>query len=406
MKRLLIAVLAIMLVASLFTVAAAEDKLSLSGSMRVRAWDTENYDGWDDNNAAQERSFWDQRLRIGGALKANDAVSAHFRLDFSESQWGSDTWAGSRYGSSDSSPVQVDRAYLQIVQDLYTLKAGQLYFATGQKNIVYDNNTTGITATIKTPVIVDLHYSKLDENGGLSDDSGLDTEDMDAYVLQGTFKADAFSVGGFYAAIEDSSDLDDSIASFGVFGSFALGPVNLLAEIDSFDGDAPTGEDYMGTQLYVNAEWKMDKLILGGDVYYAEAAGSNEIQVDSLGSWYGGDFGDFQPVTYSAFEADYNPTRGKVFDFTGDSAGVVGFSIYAKFVPMEKVTLWGQVAYLEPDDEDNTLVDDNTVLNLSASWEFVPNTTIAGLYSVTMPSVESGSEDDAQMLAARLQIKF
>ena len=409
MKRLLIALLAIMLVASLFTVAAAEDKLSLSGSMRVRAWDLENYSDFDDDDAADELSYWDQRLRIGGALKANDAVSAHFRLDFAEDSWGSANWGGSRYNDSE---LQVDRAYLQVVQDLYTLKAGQLYQGAGQL-IVYDNNTTGITATIKTPVIIDLHYAKLDENGANTDESDpnplLDTEDLDAYVLQGAFKRDTFSVGAFYAVIEDSSDADEGASAFGLFGNVALGPINLLAEIDIFDGDASPTQDYMGEQLYVNAEWKMDALILGGDIYYAAGADTNgsEVQLPSLGSFYGGDWNDFQPATYGAFMADYQPTPGKIHDFTGDSAGVVGFSIYAKFSPMEKITLWGQVAYLEPEEDDNTVVEDATVINLSASWEFVDNTTLAALYSTTLPSVESGYSDDAATrLGARLQIKF
>ncbi|UCD88515.1 MAG: hypothetical protein JSW04_08555 [Desulfobacterales bacterium] len=414
MKKFFIALLAITLVASLFTIAAAEDKLSLSGTMRVRAWDVENYSDFDDGNKADEQSYWDQRMRIGGAIKANDAVSGHFRLDFSESQWGSSSWTGSRYGSSGSTPIQVDRAYLQIVQDLYTLKAGQLYFSTGPRYIVYDNNTTGITATLKLPVVIDLHYSKLDEDqtealtpagiSALTDEDPFTTEDLDAFVVQAKYAADTWSVGGFYALIEDSSILDNSPEAFGVFGSVALGPVNLVAEIDIFGGDASPTVEYMGEQVFINAEWKMDTLILGGDIYYAAAADPNEIQLEGLNN-----FGDFQPTTYGAFVEDYVPFPGSgVHDFTGDSAGVTGASIYAKFSPMEKLTLWGQVAYLEPEEDENTSIDDLTVLNLSAQYEFVPSATIAALYSTSLVSTDSGTvpDDDATTLAARLQIKF
>ena len=436
MKRLLIVLLAFALVAGLFTVAAAEDKLSLSGSMRVRAWDLENYSDYDDNGAADELANWDQRLRIGGALKANDAVSAHFRLDFAEDSWGSDNWGGSRYNDSE---LQVDRAYMQIVQDLYTLKAGQLYQGAGQL-IVYDNNTTGITATIKTPVIIDLHYAKLSENGSNRDerftasevadyddhtthppdlaanevDVDYDAEDLDAYVLQGTFKADTFSVGAFFAAIEDSTDADLSASAFGLFGTVALGPINLLAEIDVFDGDASPTQEYMGEQLYLNAEWKMDALIIGGDIYYAAGADTNgsEVQLPSLGRFYGGDWNDFQPATYGAFMADYQPTPGKIHDFTGDSAGVVGLSLYAKYMFMEKFTVWGQLAYLEPEEDNNTQYDDMTVVNLSASWDFVDNASLAVLYSTTLVTTSSAGlipapkDDAATRLGARMQIKF
>jgi hypothetical protein len=404
MKKLLIALLAIMFVASLFTVAAAEDKLSISGTMRVRALDAENYSDWDDSNPADELSYYDQRLRLSGTFKANDAVSAHFRFDFAEDSWGSDNWGGSRY--DEVSEFQVDRAYMQIVQDLYTLKAGQLFFSTGQNYIVYDNNTTGITATIKTPVIIDLHYSKISENGANTDE-GL-TEDADAYVIQGTFKAESFSVGAFYALIDDKSD-DTGPEAFGVFGSMALGPVNLMAEIDSFGGDQSATVEYVGTQFWLNAEWKMDKLILGGNLLYAAAESDDgtEQQISGMNNW-----GAWQPSTYSAFTEDFmaGPHKGGAedFNFTGEGAGNVGGTIYVKFSPMEKVQLWGMLAYFTPEDDAVTTTDDMTIANLSAQYEFVDGATIAAMYSTSLLSTDSSatSDDAASQIMAKLQVKF
>lgn len=409
MKKLLIVLLAFALVAGLFTVAAAEDKLSLSGTMRVRAWDVENYADFDDNNKSDEASNWDQRFRLAATIKANDAVSGHLRFDFAEDTWGSDNWSapgswgGSRYDAD--SELQVDRAYLQAhIADWATVKAGQLYFATGDRYIVYDNNCTGVVWQLKfNPITVDLHYSKLNENGSNNDDDLFD--DTDAYVAQVKFKAENFSMGAFYAAIEDSrpSSVENSASAFGVFGKFALGPVNFLAEADFFDGDASPTVEYMGTQLFLNAEWKMDALLLGADIYYAEAADSDgsEIQLEGLT-----DFGDFLPHTYGAFVEDYQPTPGKVHDFTNDDAGVTGGAIYAKYI-WDKLTLWGQIAYLEPEDDKMTRYDDMTVLNASASYEVVQNFTLSALYSTTFVSVDDNSpDDDASTIAARLQIKF
>jgi len=407
MKKFLITLLAIMFVAGLFTVAAAEDKLSISGTMRVRALDAENDGDFNDSNPLDEVAYYDQRLRLSGAFKANDAVSAHFRFDFDEDSWGSDNWGGSRY--SEASEFQVDRAYMQIVQDLYTLKAGQLFFSTGPRYIVYDNNTTGITATIKTPVIIDLHYSKIDENGGLTDDETLGTEDTDAYVVQGTFKADTFSVGAFYALMKDQSDADNSPEAFGVFGTLGLGPIALTAELDVFGGDQSATVEYVGTQFWLNAEWKMDALIVGGDIIYAAAQdATGEVQISGLNNW-----GAFQPSTYGPFVEDFmaGPHLGGAEDhnFTGDGAGNVGVTIYAKFNPMDKVTLWGQLCYFTPEDDDITTVDDMTIVNLSAQYEFVDNATIAAMYSTSLLSVDStpGATDDAaQQIMAKLQVKF
>ena len=150
----------------------------------------------------------------------------------------------------------------------------------------------------------------------------------------------------------------------------------------------------------------MDALLLGGEIYYAEAADNDGTEAQI--SWLGGNFGDFQPHTYGAFVEDYQPTPGggeSVFDPSGNDAGSFGGSIYAKYI-WDKLTLWGQIAYLEPDDEDMTRFDDFTVVNISASYELVQNLTIAALYSTTMVSADSGPDDDAQTLAARLQIKF
>lgn len=419
MKKLLIALLAIMFVASLFTVATAEDKLSISGTMRVRAIDAENYNDFDDNNDEQDIAYWDQRLRLSGKFKANDAVSAHFRMDFAEDDWGSDNWGGSRY--SEASELQVDRAYMQIVQDLYTLKAGQLFFSTGENYIVYDNNTTGITLTLKLPVIIDLHYSKLDENGSRNDDNLQD--DVDAYVAQATYKGENFSVGAFYAAIEDERSapiaaagekVEDSPNAFGVFGSLALGQLKLQAELDIFGGDYTddTGAsiDYLGEQFWVNAEYAMESLILGGNLMYAAAQdkdGSEE-QISGLNNW-----GAWQPSTYGPFLEDFmqGPHAGGAedFNFTGDGAGAVGGTVYAKWNPMEKLILWGSLAYFEAEDDSLriTTTEDITIANLSAQYELVPNTTIAAMYSTSLISTATGEpDDDASQIAARLQVKF
>jgi len=429
MKKFLIALLAIMFVAGLFTVAAAEDNLSISGSMRVRALSADNYSDFDDSNDADDVSYFDQRLRLSGTFKANDAVSAHFRMDFAEETWGGPYWGGSRFnsyvdesGATDlakpaDNELQVDRAYLQIVQDMYTIKAGLLFFSTGENYIVYDNNTTGVTLTIKTPVIIDLHYSKLDE-GGLAnagfanfktDDATLGTEDTDAYVVQGTYKGEGFSVGAFYAAMEDSSTADNSPNAFGVFGSLGLGPVKLQAEVDIFGGDQSSTVEYVGNQFWLNAEWKMDALILGANVLYAAAqsADGTEAQISGLNNW-----GAWQPSTYGPFVEDFmiGPHSGGAedFDFTGDGAGNVGGTIYAKVNPMDKVTLWGSLAYFTPEDDAVTTHDDLTIINISAEYEFVPNAAIAAMYSTSLLSTDSSAtpDDAAQQITARLQVKF
>jgi len=85
MRKLLVLLTAVALVVA-FTVpamAAEKERLQLSGTMRVRAWDMNNYSDWDDDNDADKISYWDQRFRLGATINVAEGVSAHLRFDFS-----------------------------------------------------------------------------------------------------------------------------------------------------------------------------------------------------------------------------------------------------------------------------------------------------------------------------------
>src|SRR5210317_2214868 len=82
----LIKALVVMLVAVgmiLHAVAIAEDRLSLSGEMRVRAFHV-------DVDSADNTETWaNQRLRIAGKIAVAEGVSVHFRTDITEgTNWG------------------------------------------------------------------------------------------------------------------------------------------------------------------------------------------------------------------------------------------------------------------------------------------------------------------------------
>jgi len=83
MKKLAIALFAVVCMAMFIAPAYADDRVSLSGSMRVRAW-AENYtDGSD-------AGWWDQRFRIQTKINVADDVTAVLRVDYGEGQWGDD----------------------------------------------------------------------------------------------------------------------------------------------------------------------------------------------------------------------------------------------------------------------------------------------------------------------------
>lgn len=441
MKRLFIVLLAFVFVAGFVGEVAAEDRLSLSGSMRVKAWDFENYGDFDDSLNADETSFFTQRFRLGVKIKPTEFVTAHLRLDFAEGTWGDTAsaaytasnvgmvaaggnattyggWEGSRYGHKNE--LQVDRAYLQIDQDSYTLKAGQLFQGTGLNYIVVDNNTTGITLTLKLPVTIDLMYSKLDEKGATTDflnaATNVSTEDMDFYGLQVKYAGEGYTAGAFYATMKDDSAADMSPEAFGVFGKTTLGSVNVQGEIDFLGGDAGPTMDYDGTQMFLQATMNFGTTLVGVDFYYAEGedlTGTDE-QIYAFQDW-----NDWNPHVYilgGVFSAEFNPTPGgEVFDWTGDDAGVLGGSIFAKFVPMDQLALYVQLVYLTTDEDDmakaingGTDLDTATIINLSGNYTITPNATLGLVYSTTLVDMQTaGTKDDsAQTLMSILQITF
>ncbi len=128
---------------------AMEDRLSLSGEMRVRGWHTDfDYDGDDDDST---NTWADQRLRIAGKIAVAEGVSITFRTDITEANWGSNnsTFGAGRGGSTQ----QWDRAHIDLTKGMVHVRAGQQLTYWSQTGVL-DNQTTGISFDLATGVPV------------------------------------------------------------------------------------------------------------------------------------------------------------------------------------------------------------------------------------------------------------
>jgi hypothetical protein len=397
MRKLLVLLLAVALVVA-FTVpamAAEKERLKLSGTMRVRAWDMNNYDDWDSDNKADEESYWDQRFRLAATINAAEGVSGHLRFDFAEDDWGSDNWGGSRY--DETSELQVDRAYLQVDKGMFKVKAGQLYQGLGN-SIVVDQNATGVTVDLKLPVKLTLMYAKFSENGANTDVDA--TDDTDFYALNAGFKAGSLALDVFYASL-DNKATEDSKNVMGARAKGAMGPVNLNVELGLFGGSNDTTSiDYIGQQLYGNVEMAAaENLKVGADIFYATGTeDANEDQLTELS-----DFGSFVKADRGAFETDIGPLPRNEFDPGGEDGGVTGFGIYANYTATESLLLQAHVGYFTPQEDVD--LDNVTVFNLTATYTLAPGTTLAAGYNQTAPDAD-GNPDSASLMAMRFQIAF
>jgi hypothetical protein len=224
-------------IAGLVTSAYAEDRLGLSGSYRVRAFGKENYQDFNNNDDNDDQSYWDQRFRLGGVIQVAEGISAHFRMDISETQWGQTTTSNQGWNRGLSSNVdsdrqiQVDRAYARWEKDFWILNAGQAFTSFGNQ-IVVDQNQFGFILRLKLPVVVDLVYSKIDEGGSLSDSGEFG--DIDFFGGQANYQADNWSIGGFIAGLGDGNPTNNEPIGFGLFGTFSYGMFAFNGEFNTF----------------------------------------------------------------------------------------------------------------------------------------------------------------------------
>lgn len=430
MKKIIVLAMALMMVASL---AYAEERLQLTGEMRVRAWDIStqaidldpNEDGDIDDATIEDsdRTYWDQRFRVGATINVAEGVKGVLRFDFAEDTWGSDNWTGVRF--NESSELQVDRAYLDVTKGMFQVKAGQQLIGLGNY-IAYDNNGTGIALTVKAPVTVTLGYTKESERGSTEDEEDDGTEDLDTYLVNVGYKADNFSVNGFYAAAKDGNDDGIEPNVFGVAAMFKAGMLTFNAEVNVFGGEVED-VDIMGTQFWGNVEaGLMENLKVGVDLVYSDGNDTDdELKITALNDW-----GDWHISDRGPFNTDITPMGGSdVMDPTpfgltdqvlelagfdvddggsviGTQAGAIGGGVYATFTAMEGLDITGQIMFLQA-EEDDMIYDDVLSLNLGVAWTFAPNTTLAAQYSKTEWSSDIDELDESyDVMVARLAINF
>jgi hypothetical protein len=409
MKRITMLFIAAVSVAMFIAPAYADDKVAISGGFRVRAWETKSQWFGSDN------SYFDQRLRIGTKINVADDVSVQLRADWGEGVWGKDyngliTRAAGANSRAGATKLDIDRGFVDIKKEMWSLRAGQQYMGLGV-NKVLDANATGFKFDLNfAPVVTSLLYAKIDEGKTVVDDNDViaDSEDKDFYALNINYTCDTFSGNVFVAGIKDDTDVESSPIMAGLQGTAKLGMVNLTSELAIATGDTNAGmTDYMGTQFYLGADADVsDAVNIGAELLYAlGTSDANEIQYTGFCNWW-----TFTPMGMNTpFTGDLNGMPSEdVFDPTGDNAGVQGVTLQAKYTPMDLVSMGAKFGYFQPEEDTVTVVDDLTSFNVWATYTLATNTQLWITYMYTDPEVEAGAADidPEKILVTQLEIKF
>jgi hypothetical protein len=417
MKKLLVLMMVLALAAPAAVMAA--DNLSVSGQIRIRTWDKENFTDFSDTAAndtsTDKAEYVGQRFRMQAVVKATDNVKGVLRLDFAEDKWGSSNWATHRY--NENSELQVDRAYLDINLGPVNVKAGQQFMAVGQSQVIR-NNKPGVQVTIKTPVVVELGYSVEQDSDVLSQPGGADESNLHLSV---GYKSDVFSVEGFYGqqvtsnAASATQDNEDTKMVYGVDVKTSVGPVKINSELAFFGGDnEATNVDYVGTQFNVDADMKLSDMVkIGVDLIYS--TGTDDTATEDKIAYIGDPFGKLNRSEGGSgnniIDGDLSPIGADdVFDPFSQNLGAWGGGVDVVITPVAGLDLLAHIMYLTSQEDAPTgsgLWDDALVYNLGVTYMLAPKAKVGLYYTVVDADFEGGGDSDAASnIGGLLQISF
>lgn len=441
MKKLLL----VLMVLALVSPAMADDRVSLSGTYDVTAIASDNVTaqnaGVDDLGDADKHSYLHQRFRVGSKIQVADGVTANLRFDFAEGIWGQDQGFEANR-ANDTSELQVDRAYVSVNTAWLIINAGLQFVPAGQTQVYRDNQPAlQFIAKTGTPFGIRLAWVKASEGIGVDNgwsDEGEENEDTDRFLGDLSYKTDAIKVSLFYVMQKDGGTGDTSDPPDGTIDDFkdepnvaglnvrtSVGGVAISGEVATFGGDNGNGTDYTGTQVNVNGMMKLsDALSLGVDLIYSSAAGANEQKMTVMGdplaafdAKNGGTMG-WDMLTYGRNTAQLFASSpppglmpGDFFDPFNTGAGAMGAGVGVKFIPVDKVTLIGQLHYLVADDDDIPGVtgefESGYNLLVAAVYQLAPKTTLHATYHmVDADFMDDVNPDSAYVYGLRMHVAF
>lgn len=385
-------------IAALFLIPAisfADDRVTLSGSYELYAYDMENYgNDFSDTTSADEDAYFYQRFRLVTSIKAADDVAFTVRCDINEGSWGADfaDWvvavrAPNSVAGHRAHQVHWDKVYVDVMKDMYDLRVGSQPFVYG--NLINEGLANGIKLTVKTPIKIVLDYAKTEEGGDLADNV-LANDDEDLYGITVAYAADAGSIQGFFVTLKDDNSQYD-ISVLGIQGKTTVGPVSLNGEVNFFGGsDDTTNVDNEGKQVFLEGRMNISEAwMVGLQLFWAEGNNdATEEQVHCIG-----DLDDFIWTDYGVMWTWLEPIE-HAFE-VDDEAGSEGIQLITDFQATEDILLQGSIGYFQPEEDAVTFIDSMLIFNASIKYNFCTNGHIGLQYNYISPDTDAGFDDDA-----------
>jgi hypothetical protein len=354
------------------------------------------------------------------SLAIAEGISGVVRMDLAEVTWGLNTtgsrsWARPDDTNDADAAFQLDRTYVRIDKEMFTLNVGQQFMVLGGSNpVLWDANQFGANLRIKLPVDLYGQYAKISESGSRNDEAFNNSEDVDFFGGMAKYSQESWSVGVMAAMINDNSTADASPYAFGFFGDATFGALAIYGEADFFGGDN-AANDFFGNQVWIGGKYTVTPAFwLGLDGWYA--SGDNDptkTQVTALGSaqtWSMSDKGPFNadvlPIFGVATAVGGTSKLHAEFDPAGTNSGALGGVLSAGYRIIEPLQVEGSLLYIAPETTSNTILNSVFSGSIYLTYDWYENTEVAAGYVYTSIDADGRSTDGANIAVLRLQLKF
>ena len=385
-------IMIVLLTIAAFAAPAFASDLSITGQVRVEGY----YIDAETDGAGDPEAYFDQRFRVNPVWQVSDDVKAELRVDFGEAQWGSAGLNTIRNNPGNFGQMHIDKAYLKVDKEMFSISAGQQFFGLGN-TIAVDHVGTGFIFSLNTPVTFKAMWTKVDENGSFTDESSLNTEDTDFYAADVGHVGENYSANLFYAMLDDKST-DDNRSVIGLAVDYNLEAFKIMAELNFYDGDNGAGTDYMGTQAYVDVSTAVSEAMAVGGFFLYAAGDDEDIQITEITDW-----ASWMPETYG-YLATMQYVYGETFNPFGLGAGIIAPALYATFQASDDLGFKAMAQYIMEED-DAAGEFDGMNLNVSTKYAFAKNTNL--IAQVNYFDGEANDVDQESLgLWTQLQVNF
>ncbi len=237
-------------------VAKGTTQVTLGGSIRVRGETRQNTTDFDDD-AADRKNAYDQRVRLSVGAQVADNLDGLIMLEAGNGPT-ADSWT---WGTFNSHPGVVDilQAWINYNPGPVGVKVGHMPLALGNK-LFFDHRKFGDDA-----IVVYADPAEGVHVAGLAikflEGNPLSADDLDGYVVLGTYTTDTLSLGGDITWLHDKTDPAGvaNLYNLGVRAKINAGAANIKADLEIQSGSIEAGPvdiDFAGMAILLGADMK------------------------------------------------------------------------------------------------------------------------------------------------------